>query len=45
MTLVSVSLSFWASWAMAAGLGLRPDQTQEIEEGLASDEMANHYAQ
>jgi len=31
--------------AMAAGLGLRPDEIQEIEEGRASYEMVDHYAQ
>jgi hypothetical protein len=31
--------------AMAAGLGLRPDEIQKIEEGRGSEEMVNHYAQ
>jgi hypothetical protein len=31
--------------AMAAGLGLRAEDIQMIEEGRASEEMANHYAQ
>ena len=31
--------------AMAAGLGLRPEDMQKIEEGRASEEMANQYAQ
>jgi transcriptional regulator with XRE-family HTH domain len=31
--------------AMAAGLGLRPDEIQEIEEGRASYDMVDHYAQ
>ena len=31
--------------AMAAGMGLRIDQVAEIEEGTASDELRNLYAQ
>jgi DNA-binding XRE family transcriptional regulator len=31
--------------AMAAGLGLRPEDIQKIEEGRASEEMVNHYGQ
>jgi hypothetical protein len=31
--------------AMAAGLGLKPEEIQKIEEGRASDGMANLYAQ
>ena len=31
--------------AMAAGLGLRSDEIQNIEEGRASEEMVNLYAQ
>jgi hypothetical protein len=31
--------------AMAAGLGLKPDEIQTIEEGRASEEMVNLYAQ
>ena len=29
--------------AMAAGLGLRPDEIQRIEEGRASEEVVNQY--